>query len=322
MNSHRLTLFLCLASVPWLGLALVPTASVAGEGVIEINQVCAERTGCLAGDSPGFPVEVNLATGSFRLTSNLTVPDADTSAIRFTGPLDGTRVVVGLDMNGFTISGPVLCFGSPIECDAAGTGNGVFAFGTLSIGNGTIRGFGANGISMGFGSRVSDMLVLSNAGDGIRTEFGSTAIHIENSTISANGGYGVFASFASSAPGSVQDCTIANNGLDGLVIGDSLIVNNRIRGNGGNGISSNTGDWKLITGNVVSSNAGSGIRTSKAAVADNVVAGNADVGLAVVGNVRYSDNTFVDNNGGFANPQVSGSGWDLGGNSCGPVPCP
>ena len=35
---------------------ILASAAGASDGVIEINQACAENTGCVAGDSAGFPV--------------------------------------------------------------------------------------------------------------------------------------------------------------------------------------------------------------------------------------------------------------------------
>jgi len=70
----------------------------ATDGVIEINQTRAIAGGITAGDNPGFPITIS-QSGSYRLTSNLTVP---------TG-VEGIRITangVSLDLNGFTIIGP------------------------------------------------------------------------------------------------------------------------------------------------------------------------------------------------------------------------
>ena len=66
-----------------LGSSLLASAAYAGDGVLEINQTCATETGCFPGDSAGFPVTVNVGTGSsFRLTSDLALPNSDTTAIQ------------------------------------------------------------------------------------------------------------------------------------------------------------------------------------------------------------------------------------------------
>ena len=53
---------------------LLATSSWAGDGVLEINQACAVETGCMPGDTAGFPVAI-LTSGSYRLTSSPAVPD-------------------------------------------------------------------------------------------------------------------------------------------------------------------------------------------------------------------------------------------------------
>ena len=68
-----------LVLAPLLSLALA-TSAIASDGVLEINQTCAGQTGCFAGDAAGFPVTIS-ASGSYRLTSNLTVPNENTEGI-------------------------------------------------------------------------------------------------------------------------------------------------------------------------------------------------------------------------------------------------
>jgi hypothetical protein len=58
--------------LPSLLLLLFAAPALASDGVLEINQTCAVETGCLAGDSPGFPVTISTA-GSYRLTGSLNV---------------------------------------------------------------------------------------------------------------------------------------------------------------------------------------------------------------------------------------------------------
>src|SRR5690606_10202060 len=55
----------------------------AADGVIEINQTCAKQTGCFDNDTANFPVTIDGKAGkSYRLTSDLVVPDENTTAIR------------------------------------------------------------------------------------------------------------------------------------------------------------------------------------------------------------------------------------------------
>ena len=62
-------------------LFALATPALASDGVLEINQTCAVQTGCFPGDTAGFPVKIT-ASGSYRLTGNLVVPDAFTSGIQ------------------------------------------------------------------------------------------------------------------------------------------------------------------------------------------------------------------------------------------------
>ncbi len=69
------------------------------DGVRIITQKRAGQGNVTTGDTPGFPVTIS-ESGSYRLGSNLIVPDADTTAIDITA---GNVVV---DLNGFSILGP------------------------------------------------------------------------------------------------------------------------------------------------------------------------------------------------------------------------
>ena len=62
-------------------------AAFASDGVLEINQTCAVNTGCFSGDAPGFPVTPS-DSGSYRLTSDLVLPDANTSGVSLVGSLE------------------------------------------------------------------------------------------------------------------------------------------------------------------------------------------------------------------------------------------
>jgi len=78
-------------------LALAAPA-LAADGVLEINQTCATRTGCFSGDAAGFPVTIGGKAGSsYRLTGDLIVPDENTDAIVV------STSDVGIDLNNFSI---------------------------------------------------------------------------------------------------------------------------------------------------------------------------------------------------------------------------
>ena len=71
-----------LAALALTALALARPA-LGVDGVIEVNQARAIAGGVTAGDTPGFPVTLS-REGSYRLTGNLGVGNADTTAILVT----------------------------------------------------------------------------------------------------------------------------------------------------------------------------------------------------------------------------------------------
>ena len=111
---------------PWrrtlcsLVLAALPCSIHAVDGVVLIDQNHALAGNLTPGDLPGFPVTLS-QPGSYKLSGNLTVPDANTTAIQITADH------VTLDLNGFAIIGPVVCTSSPAVCPAPGSGIGVNA---------------------------------------------------------------------------------------------------------------------------------------------------------------------------------------------------
>jgi hypothetical protein len=71
------------------------------------------------GQPTSFPVEIK-NRGSYRLIGNLRVLNSNRTAINITavGP-------VTIDLNGFSILGPVVCSGSPATCAPSGSGAGI-----------------------------------------------------------------------------------------------------------------------------------------------------------------------------------------------------
>jgi hypothetical protein len=99
-------------------LGIGATAAHASDGVFEINADCANVGGCFAGDSSGYPVTIT-EPGSFRLTGNLTTSNVDTTLISISADN------VTIDLNGFSLIGPVTCSGSPNVCSGSGSGDGI-----------------------------------------------------------------------------------------------------------------------------------------------------------------------------------------------------
>jgi hypothetical protein len=151
-------------------LALLAQVASASDGVLEINQTCVAN-GCFPGDGAGFPVTIDGSAGhSYRLTSDLTVPDTNTTAIS----VQADNITI--DLAGFEILGPNTC--SFAGCSASGAGGGIvgsFAVGA-SVHDGTVEGMGANGIELGELARVERISARSNGAFGIDVGVGSVVL--------------------------------------------------------------------------------------------------------------------------------------------------
>jgi hypothetical protein len=215
-------------TVPCTSLALaallaltLPAHAVDGVKLIDMARVAAG--GVTPGDTPGFPVTIS-QPGSYRLSGNLTVPDANTDAIVV------TEANVTLDLNGFAILGPTTCvldFGPrTFVCSPTGTGEGISngsGPGSISpflvVMNGTIRGMGANGINIqnaGLGAvRIEKVAVSDNGGSGIVVVGEAMILH---NSVFLNGGVGIF----NNSNGLVLGNIVNNNKLGGLELNASV----------------------------------------------------------------------------------------------------
>jgi len=150
-----------LAAVFFAAVAMLAFAGSAGavDGTIEINQAKV-----LAGS--GFPYDIS-ASGSYRLTGNLTVSSTTADAI------DVSANNVSIDLNGFSITGP----GTP-------SGNGIEGLvANLTVENGTVTGLGSGtGIATDVNGIVRNMRAIFN-GVGIQAANGSL---ISGNTINSN----------------------------------------------------------------------------------------------------------------------------------------
>ena len=233
-----------LAAVGLLAVVSVPAGAVDGTILIDQNKAMAGNV--TPGDAPGFPVTIS-RPGSYRLAGNLTVPDANTSAIEVAPNTPG----VTIDLNGFAIIGPTVCGGFPLTCNPTGAGAGVItlADSTLSRGttvrNGTIMGMGSYGIYLtGSAGNVEDVNVISNGADGITVELGT----VTRNRVSRNGNSGI-----SGGNSVITHNTVTSNRLFGIVVNDSIVTNNAMIVNGNVGLAaSNTG----FASNLFSSNNG------------------------------------------------------------------
>jgi len=179
-----------------LGFAVALLASPttqAVDGVILIDQNRALAGSVTPGDTGGFPVTIT-QPGSYRLSSNLIMPNANTTAIE----INADHVTI--DLNGFAILGPVDCSGNIFACAGSGIGVGIRTVGdfprfNLTVRNGTIQGMGTDGIRLtGDGNRVEYMHVRSNGASGIRlvasADLNGSAV--EHCTVQRNGEHGIY----------------------------------------------------------------------------------------------------------------------------------
>jgi len=257
-----------------LAMALVPVCAFAVDGQVLINMATVAAAG-------GFPYKITQA-GSYKLSGNLTVPDGDTTAI----VIAHDHVII--DLNGFSIIGPVDCSGG-FPCTGIGSQNGfgiaagsdspVQSYFNITIRNGTIQGMGHDGIHL-----LGDSILL-------------------------------------------EDLHVRNNGLSGIVVrspgpisstSNVILNHNTVQKNSSYGIKTYAG---LITDNTVADSGFQGIsvQVGGATVARNLVLRSFSAGLGLAGTVSYFGNTLVDNNSGGA--QVFG-GINLGQNLCSNVVCP
>jgi len=299
----RRTLVLGLTSTL---LSLVAAPALAVDGVVEINQARALAGGVTPGDGAGFPVTIT-ASGSYRLTGNLTV-DENTTAISVTAAAKS----VTIDLNGFSLLGPVEC--SPGCLPASGTGDGIASSGAyIRILNGTVRGMGHDGVlvSDSLSVTIESVHALHNRLAGIFTGGQATVVD----SVAQNNGYlGIRVGLDST----VRGCAANSNGSYGIyALGNALIVDNNVTNNSDVGI--DVVGIGTVVGNLATGNSGIGIEISQGVVLDDTATGNGGLGLQAGTSVGYARNVFNANNGGNANPQVGGGAAAIqtGTNVCG-----
>jgi hypothetical protein len=304
MQRRRMIFLLLL-----LLLLVIPVPALATDGVLEINQTCVQ-TGCFSGDVPGWPVSIT-APGSYRLTSNLIVPDKDTSGIQVAAS------DVGIDLNHFAII-RAGCEDAATPCTASpqGAGSGVFrmlfSHRGISVKNGSITGMGSDGLRLGDQAHVSNVRVRWNGGTGMFT--GDDAV-LSGNIVYSNGLGGIVAENGAIISGN----TVSGNGADGIGSNNgSAVLGNTVYQNGSNGIVTSTGS--TIIDNTAFGNGtittADGIKAfSGCTIRGNNVRGNSGYGLRLT-NVEspYSDNVVTGNATGTV--IGLGSGDSLGGNYC------
>ena len=206
---------------------LMPTDASAVDGVVLINQATIMAAG-------GFPYVIT-SPGSYRLTGNLTMTSATTSAISVRADN------VTIDLNGFSIIGPVICIGSPVtSCspvDPTALGFGIEdglppGHRSVTVMNGNVRGMGSYGIGIsGVGGFVEKVHAESNGRTGIFVASGTINVSMAN----LNGQLG-FESFSGVVSGNVA----IGNGRNGFFIAcPTAVIGNMASGNGSTNLSIN-----------------------------------------------------------------------------------
>ncbi len=220
-------------------------------GVIEINQHKAKRGRVTRSDRKGFPVTLD-KSGSYKLTSNLTLGDTFVDAIEI------TAANVTLDMNGFSIIGPEM--GAGIGISAVDQSN-------VNIKNGSVAGMGSHGIALDVASSVVNVTAVDNGGDGIQVLGGS---QVKDSTANRNGDNGINAGFGCQ----VAESTANRNDGRGIIVETrSRVSNNTANFNGLAGIV--TGTSSVVIGNAASENGRFGLRLGdNSGYQQNVMSGN------------------------------------------------
>ena len=243
-----------------LGVCAIPLSAV--DGVVLINQNAALAGNVTPGDTPGFPITIS-APGSYRLSGNLTVPDANTTAIQVSADN------VTIDLNGFSIIGPVVCSGFPVtSCTPAGTGFGIKSglATNVTVLNGAVRGMGALGVSLD-----------------------ESGVRVEGIRATSNGLGGIAAS-----SGIVSSCEASQNGGVGIA-NAAVVIGNSVRGNASDGVQIFSG---VVTNNFAFKNGGNGIFATFSSITGNQVRGSGQLGIRAGCPSTVVNNTAVDNAGG------------------------
>jgi hypothetical protein len=268
-------------------VALCQGAYAADSGVVLIDQRAATSGKVTDMDTPGFPVTIS-EPGSYRLTSNLVVPDAATTAIQITADN------VTLDLAGFSIMGPNTCTPNPTKCTYSGAGGiGVMAvasFGpspaNVRVLNGRVRGMGGHGIRMlGDGTVVERVLAVSNGGPGIVVGEGSVTDSVAHLNASGAAIVGLI----------VRGSIATNNALGIAVRPGGVAIGSAANSNGAVGISAN----QATVANNTAKNGDSGID----AVCPGVLVGNTTAGNATI-DIRTTGLCTLANNARFLEPPV------------------
>ncbi len=206
----------------FLTMMFAPFHAFGVDGVVLINQSSVVTSG-------GFPYVIS-SPGTYRLSGNLTVPDANTTAIM----VNSSNVTI--DMNGYSILGPTVCSGTGFAvstCAPAGNGDGIgtsLTAAMVNVSNGNVKGMGRFGINLD----------------------GCQQCSVEKVNASNNGSIGILI-----GRGRLSDNTAFFNGVRGIQNAAGPLLNNYAAGNGQIGIIANCPG--SVIGNVAEFNGTEGL---------------------------------------------------------------
>jgi len=226
--------------------------ALAVDGAILINQARALAGSVTVGDTPGFPVSIN-TPGYYVLTSNLTVPNQNTTAIQ----INSNNVTI--DLNGFAILGPNVCATDGLTVAAPCTLPATLANVGYGIDAGTAVAFNVNN------TRVINGTIDGMGAIGI---FANVNARIEKVNVSNCGSYGIY-----TFGGVILDSLVRGNGATGIVTTGAIIKDSRSIFNRGFGIQ--TQSISILTGNAIGTNLSYGlVLTANSRYTDNIIDNN------------------------------------------------
>jgi hypothetical protein len=215
-----------------LAAALLGAAVHGAFAQATLDHAKAMAGGVTPGDTPGYPVTLS-ASGHYVLTGNLAVP-AGTAGIVITSPH------VTLDLNGFSVAGPVSCtqdsYTLAVTCNAASdytiTGIQANELHDIVIRNGSVRGFAGYGIHSAGHSVVENVGVSSNSYIGLAMTANRGGLsRVSGSRFWLNGSRGAYVKGAL-----VERSSFSSNHLDGLYVERSTVIDSMAQHNGDRGI--------------------------------------------------------------------------------------
>jgi len=224
-------------------------SAYAVDGVIGLNQAMLQNN---------VVFDISLP-GSYRLTSNILASYISPNSPGNASAL-GVSAINGdvtLDLNGFTIAGPVFCStsgitGTSLSCTNTGPGVAINVLGSVRsvvIKNGTIHGWGGNAIVIadGVNAVIENVTVIENGGVGIK----ASNARINHVVAVKNLGNGVEA-----LGGMVSDVYSALNKGHGIVLSDGMILGANASANGGYGLSLGSVGYSNVAANYNNGGAG------------------------------------------------------------------